>query len=133
MASRIAPAAQSHFPKRKQAKSKAYLAFLHSLPCVVTGRFGVQACHVSFAAPQYGHYGRGKQTKAADRWALPMTPEQHSTQHGMAERQFWSDRKINPHLLCLVLWGLWSADGDDAQPECIAVIRSCVGQYGDQS
>lgn len=126
--SRVANFSQPYFPKRKQAKSKGYLAFLHRLPCVITGRTGVQACHVSFRAPQYGHYGRGKQTKAADRWALPMTPEMHAAQHAMGERDFWLKHGVDPHLLCLVLWGLWSADGDVAEEECIAVIRSGVGR-----
>ena len=129
MASRVAPVQQPHFPKRKPAKSKGYLAFLHRLPCVITGRFGVQACHLSYAAPEYGHYGRGKQTKAPDRWALPMVPEQHAAQHDLGdERLFWQQKGVTPHLLALVLWGLWSSDGDAAEQECIAVIRSGVGR-----
>lgn len=34
-------------PKRRPAKSKDYLAFVHNLPCVVTGVYGVQAAHLS--------------------------------------------------------------------------------------
>ncbi len=61
-------------PKAKAVKSKGYLAFLHSLPCCVSGKRDVQAAHLSMAAPQFAHYGRGKGRKAPDRWALPYQP-----------------------------------------------------------
>lgn len=112
------------FPKRKPAKSKDYLSFLHSLPCVVTGASTVQAAHVSFAAPHFGHYGRGKGTKAPDRWALPLSPEEHARQHSMNEQAYWQSVGINPHLLALVIWGLFSDMGDDAEPFAIAVINA---------
>lgn len=111
-------------PKRKAAKSKDYLSFLHSLPCIVTGQTIVQAAHVSFAAPKYGHYGRGKGTKASDRWALPLCEEQHSRQHNMNEQEYWLGVGIDPHQVALVIWGLFSEMGDDALPFAAAVIHS---------
>jgi hypothetical protein len=36
-------------PRRRPKKRSDYLAFLHKLPCVVTGRTGVQAAHLSYA------------------------------------------------------------------------------------
>lgn len=115
------------FPKRKPAKSKDYLEFLHKLPCVVTGALTVQAAHVSFAAPHFGHYGRGKGTKAPDRWALPVSPEEHAKQHSMNEAAYWKAVGIDPHLLALVIWGLFSDMGDDAEPFAIAVINATRG------
>jgi hypothetical protein len=124
MASRIAPSAAPQ-PQRKGKVEKQpdYLAFLHKLPCVSTGRTGVEAAHLSMANPDYGHYGRGKGTKAHDRWALPLCPEEHQRQHGMSERSYWDQIEINPHPLALTLWGLWTELGEDALPFAIAVIR----------
>lgn len=113
-------------PQRKPAKSKDYLAFIHNLPCVLTGVYGVQAAHLSMAAPKYGHYGRGKQRKASDRWALPMCPAQHDRQHRIGEEVFWSAAGVNPHILALTIFGLWSDLGDDAEPFAAAIINQNI-------
>lgn len=110
-------------PKRKPAKSKDYLAFVRKLPCCITGSYGVEAAHLSMAAPRYGHYGRGRQSKAPDRWALPLSPGHHAHQHGIGERAFWDVYDIDPHILALTLYGLWSDLGDDAQPFAAAIIN----------
>lgn len=115
--------AEPYFPAKKQAKSSGYMAFIRSLPCAVTGQSGVEAAHVSYANPTYGHYGRGKTQKAADLFALPLTSEEHRRQHSMNEREFWESTGINPHLLCLKLWGVWSNYGDEAHPFAEAIIH----------
>lgn len=130
MAFEIRKSAPIAFPKRKPAKSKDYLSFLHSLPCVVTGATTVQAAHVSFAAPRYGHYGRSKGTKAPDRFALPLSPEEHARQHSMNEAAYWASVGINPHILALTLWGLFTDMGDDAEPFAIAVINQYRQEAG---
>lgn len=123
MAFRIAPQQTTQFPARKPAKSKGYLAFLHSLPCVVSGAREVQAAHLSFAAPRYAHYGRGKGSKAPDRWALPLSAAEHARQHNMNEESYWRSVGINPHVLALTIFGLWSDLGDDAEPFATAIIN----------
>jgi hypothetical protein len=110
-------------PKAKPVKKASYLDFIRSLPCAVTGRYGVQAAHLSFAAPRYGHYGRGRGTKAGDRWALPLNPDAHSEQHKGNEELWWRMFNVNPHVLALTLFGLWSDLGDDAQPFAAAIIN----------
>lgn len=130
MAFEIRKSAPIAFPKRKPAKSKDYLSFLHSLPCVVTGATTVQAAHVSFAAPRYGHYGRGRGTKAPDRFALPLSPEEHARQHSMNEAAYWASVGINPHILAMTLWGLFTDMGDDAEPFAIAVINQYRQEAG---
>lgn len=110
-------------PKTKPKKNRDYLAFLHTLPCVVTGVHTVEAAHLSYPELQYGHYGRGKSSKAPDRWALPLSPEQHRRQHNMNEREYWRSVGINPHVLALTIHGLWSDMGDDAQPFAAAIIN----------
>lgn len=105
-------------------KSKGYLAWVHDLPCVVSGRQPVEAAHVSFANPTFGAHGRGKGQKASDRWALPLHPDLHREQHQCNEREWWLSKGINPHMLATILWGLWKERGADATAEATRIIRS---------
>lgn len=123
MAVQIRKQAVEAFPRRKPAKSKDYLKFLHSLPCVVSGKHGVEAAHVSFANPKYGHYGRGRGSKSPDRWAIPLSSEEHRRQHSMNEAEYWRSVGINPHILALTIWGLFSDMGKDAQDFATAIIK----------
>lgn len=112
-------------PTRKGGprKEAGYLAFIRTLPCVVTGQHGVEAAHLSYASPKNGHYGRGKSQKAPDRWALPLCPDQHRKQHAMSEQAFWDERSMrSPHILALVIYGLWNEHGADAEPFATAII-----------
>lgn len=117
-------------PKRKSTKSKDYLAFIHSLPCCVSGRYGVQAAHLSFASPRYGHYGRGKGSKVSDRWVLPLHADEHARQHSMNEEMFWRGARINPHVLALTIHGLWTDFCDDAEPFATAIINQTLADAG---
>ena len=126
MAFRIAPKTIEPVRKGKPKKEADYLSALHLLPCCVTGRNGVEAAHVSFAAPFYGHLGRGKGQKAADRWALPVNPDDHRRQHSMGEREFWMAVGIDPHLLALRIHGLWTEYGDEFVPFATAMIMDGI-------
>ena len=123
MAYRIAPS-QSPTPSKATARVKSgdYLSWLHELPCVITGQRLVEAAHVSFENRLLGAPGRGKGAKVSDRWALPLLPEMHRAQHAMNEREFWRQHGIDPHLICLTLWGLWCERKDDATPIAEAMI-----------
>jgi len=124
MGFRINPAiAPDITPKAKPTKSKDYLAFIHLLPCVITGQYEVQAAHLSMAAPKYGHYGRGKGSKVSDRWVLPLSPAKHARQHEIGEDLFWRNAGIDPHILALTIHGLWTDLGDDAEPFATAIIN----------
>ena len=118
------------FPKAKAAKSKGYLAFVHELPSVISGRSPVEAAHLSTANPYWMHYGRGKGTKAADRWVLPLTSDEHSSQHNFpgGEMAFWHAQQINPHELATILWGAYCERGDDALPWCIEKINQTLSE-----
>ena len=95
-------------PKRRPEKKPQYLMFIRVLPCCVTGRYGVEAAHLSTADPIYGHYGRAKGTKASDRWVLPLNPDEHRRQHSGNEMAYWQSVGVNPHELALVLHGIWT-------------------------
>lgn len=114
-------------PKRRPEKKPAYLEFIRRLPCVVTGQYGVQAAHLSSSDPTYGHYGRAKGTKASDRWALPLHPEEHARQHSGNEMAYWLATGVNPHELALVLFGIWADyDSDTAIERATARIRAGI-------
>lgn len=124
MAHRLPDSYPDPTPKRKAKKEPDYLAFIRTLPCIVTRRqeSWIQAAHLSYADRSYGHYGRGRGTKAPDRWALPLSEEQHRIQHGMNERTFWETAGINPHVACLVIWGLWSDAHEEVHDEVVQLI-----------
>lgn len=106
-------------PPVKAVKRPAYLDWIRELPCIVTGRVGVEAAHISTASPAHGHFGRGNGMKASDRWTLPLCPVEHRIQHQMREAEYWSTRGIDPYLAALVLWGLYS---DTASPDDAAAV-----------
>lgn len=130
MAFAIKKSAPVHFPKAKPAKKADYLSFVRTLPCVVTGQMPVEAAHVSYAAPQYGSYGRGKGRKIGDRFALPLHTSVHRDQHNHNEREWWANLQINPHLIALILYGLWSEYGDKAHPFAVAIINQNLAARG---
>jgi len=123
MAFRIAAMSPDPTPKKKATKSASYLSFIRLLPCVLTGQYGVEAAHLSMAAPRYGHYGRGKGSKVSDRWVLPLSQAKHARQHEIGEDLFWRSAGIDPHILALTIHGLWTDLGDDAEPFATAIIN----------
>jgi hypothetical protein len=99
-------------PKARPQKDPDYLSWLHTLPCIVSGRTPIQAAHVNTAAPEYGHDGRGKGQKAHDCYALPLHWELHDQQGRMNELDFWKAQGINPYASGLVLFAIYSRHKD---------------------
>lgn len=135
MAFRVAPHVRTDpTPPKRPGKKAGYLAFLHKLPCVVTGAYGVEAAHVSFANTWHGHYGRAKGTKAPDRFALPLSPAQHALQHSGklgSEQDFWQSNGIDPHELANTLWGIYcDYDEDEAVVRCTGRINQGLAIAG---
>lgn len=91
----------------KRVKDGAYLDFIRSLPCIVTGRMPAEAAHVSYAVPEYGKLGRGKGAKESDRWAVPLDPEEHRRQHLMNEQDYWRSVGIDPCITAALLWAAY--------------------------
>lgn len=108
---------------QKPVKNKDYLSFIHELPCVVTGKGGVEAAHLSTANPLYGHLGRGKSQKASDRWVLPLSQAEHRRQHDMNEEEYWKSVAINPWALACIIYGIWSEHGENGVEIAIRAIR----------
>lgn len=118
-------------PKSKPVKRGAYLDFIRRLPCAVSGTRPVEAAHLSTANPPLGHWGRGKGSKVSDRWTLPLSPDAHIQQHRMNELGFWASHGIDPHVLALTLFGIWSdLDEDEALIRAEAIINQGLAQRG---
>lgn len=95
--------------KRPREKDRNYLAWLHELPCVVTGRRGegVQAAHVRFGDRSLGKPMTGGAQKPDDKWCLPLWHEEHARQHSMKETVYWRKVGIDPLVTCLALWAAY--------------------------
>jgi hypothetical protein len=114
------------FPKKRPEKRKDYLSFIRQLPCCITGQYGVEAAHTSTAEPFYGHYGRAKGTKSPDIFALPLSAEMHRQSHSGNEAEWWRAKGINPWVLSLTLFGIFSMY-DEAEATDRATARIISG------
>lgn len=101
--------------KNPPIKRDEYLAFIRLLPCVIRKTKPVDPAHLSAKCDEYGHTGRGQRMKAGDRWCLPLCRAEHDKQHSMNEEAYWNRQDIDPYKVCLVLWGMWSDYGPDAE------------------
>lgn len=91
--------------RQPRVKDKQYIAWLHELPCVVTGRVGdgVQAAHVRYADVRYGKRWSGKAEKPDDVWCLPVWHGEHARQHSMNENAYWAGLGKDPLALCRLI------------------------------
>jgi len=109
------PRLPTAFPDTRRARdvepvrAPDHLAWIRTLPSVVSGQYGCEAAHINFADRRFGKPERGKGTKADDRWVLPLTPEEHRTapdaQHKTGrERAWWDAHGIDATTLANDLW-----------------------------
>jgi len=118
MAFRIAPPstafanAPSKGQKRPRIENERHLAWIRTLPCLITGRTPVEAAHIRYADPAYGKRDVGTAEKPDDRWTVPLAPVVHREQHSGSEREFWKRHGIDP---CRVALALYAVSGDDEQ------------------
>ena len=97
-----------------------HLAFIRTLPCVHTGRVGVEACHLRSSYIPLNKPHTGMREKPDDRFVLPMTRELHARQHSMNEVSFWAAMGWHwPQVVQLAL-DLYEHTGDEET--CQALI-----------
>lgn len=82
--------------KQKRIVDDAHLAFIRKLPSVISGREGCEACHIRYGDPVYRKKHTGMAQKPDDCWTLPMTPDEHRSQHGGNEQEWWVEHGIDP-------------------------------------
>lgn len=117
--------------KTAPVKDKTYLDFIRSLPCMVECTYPVEAAHISTGSRQHGHLGRGKGTKASDRWTLPLTPGKHYEQHQGNEGMFWAVHGINQYVAAMTLHGLYTDMGEEATSIATELIlKRELGRHG---
>lgn len=77
-------------------KDERHLAWIRTLPSVISGVYGCEACHIRYGDPGYNKPRTGKGRKPDDAWTVPMTPDEHREQHSMNEHLFWLRQGIDP-------------------------------------
>lgn len=106
----------------RRVKCPKHLAFIRLLPSIVSGRYGVEACHIRFGDPRNGKTGTGMGRKPHDRFVLPLTPEEHRDQHSTNERLWWTRQGIEDP--CGIALALYAVTGDQEEAEkLIAAIH----------
>lgn len=87
--------------KVPKIRSEAHRRYIASLPCCVTGREGnTQAAHIRADG------GAGMGLKSGDDSCIPLSYQEHSRQHSMAERKYWGDMLPEAILLAYQLYGV---------------------------
>ena len=126
MGGRIANFSKGPLPKapekRKVARrlhDRPYLAFLHTLPCCISGTTNdVIAHHITI--------GRGRMgVKEDDSLALPLSAQWHNdfpqSLHAVGEKNFWRRWGVDPFALASDLYGLFQQRGQ-AKREAFVLI-----------
>jgi hypothetical protein len=108
--------------------AKDHLAWIHELPCLITGKMGVEAAHISYASKIWAKPDRGMGRKADDRWTVPLCTNAHAEQHAMGERAFWKKYGIDP---LVVACRLWEASGDTKQGKAVVQDARAVMKGGE--
>src|SRR5581483_4830177 len=86
--------AQMGMLRRPRIRDEKHLAFIRTLPCIVSGDpTTTQAAHVRFGDPAYFKTNPGIGQKPSDCWTLPLSSRLHvgypESQHEHAERDWW--------------------------------------------
>jgi len=124
MIDRPATAFATDWSMRRQPRIEdpRHLAFIRKLPSVISGAYGCEACHIRFGSAVYRKKSGATAMKADDAWTVPMTREEHASQHDRNEKAFWDEQGIDPLALAAALYEI-SGD-EDAGRRIILQARS---------
>ncbi|MGC0052695.1 DUF968 domain-containing protein [Brucella pituitosa] len=100
-------------------KDEKHLAFIRSLPSVVSGVWPTEACHIRTGSADHNKKKTGKGQKSSDCWVLPLTADEHREQHNGSEMAFWTRHGINPFDLASKLYAV---SGDEQA--ALVIIRN---------
>lgn len=100
MASRVALPATAFSKDPSKANGRTvdieHLKFIRTLPSVISGEWGCEACHIRYGDPRYDKRKTPMARKPDDGWTVPMTPEEHRDQHRHNESEWWEEQGIDP-------------------------------------
>ncbi|MGH6725120.1 MAG: hypothetical protein ACREB8_01075 [Pseudolabrys sp.] len=113
--------------RRPRVQDAAHLAWIRTLPCLVTGRReGIEAAHVRYSDPRFAKRQAGIGEKPDDRWTVPLHHETHRTgpeaQHNSNERAWWVARGIDPVMVAAALYA--NSGDDDAAHQILLTARA---------
>lgn len=97
-------------PTRGRQHDDKHLAFIRTLPCVVSGvQVNVEAAHIRYSDAAWGKVNPGIGRRPDDRWTVPLCARIHRddprlSQHSMNERSFWDSHFIDPLKLASALY-----------------------------
>jgi hypothetical protein len=87
---------------RTASMSAKHLAMIRLLPSCISGRKPCQAHHLQVSTE------RGVGMRATDKWAVPLTPDEHFDLHTLGsrlEREWFGNRGVDdPYAMALALW-----------------------------
>lgn len=92
--------------KRPREQNENHLKFIRQLPCLITGKRGVDAAHIRYSDPRFGKPTTPLGQKPHDRWTVPLHREVHIEQHEHNEREWWQSQGIDPIVVASALWGV---------------------------
>jgi hypothetical protein len=89
--------------KRKQSRNPAYLAFVRTLPSIVSKRPADVAHHIRLGT------GGGMGLKPSDYCTVPLTNDEHLKLHTQGEAAYWQERGIDPDVAILTTISAYGA------------------------
>ena len=94
--------------RRPRIFDDKHLAFIRTLPCLITGEnTSVEAAHIRYADPRIGKFNPGVGMKPDDFFTVPLSGEMHRRQHAVGnERKFWAQHNIDPVIYALMLYAV---------------------------
>lgn len=109
-----------HDKTTRRIEEPDHLAFIRTLPSVVSFQHGVEACHIRFGDHRHRKPKTAGGRKPDDWFVLPLTPEEHRSQHSTNERQWWTARGFDDP--CKLALALHAVTGD--YNEAVELIRA---------
>ncbi len=111
--------------RRPRIKDLRHLKVIRQLPSVISGQYPCEACHIRYSDKRFTKRETGMAERPDDRWTLPMTRDEHISQHMMNELEFWESKNIDATALAWVLYGIW-AKNDIKSPAFAADIMKRI-------
>lgn len=88
--------------KTTKFKSKKYLKWVASLPCLLCLYNECQAHHITIAEK------RGFSQKVSDKFTIPLCYVHHHQLHMLSERKFWNTLGLNPVNYANILYDIYT-------------------------
>lgn len=92
--------------REPRIEDAAHLAFIRLLPSVISGRTPCEACHIRYGDATRRKKNSAKSMRPDDFWCVPMTAEEHRSQHSTNEFAWWQAHGIDPLAIASLLYAV---------------------------